>query len=273
MANKRMAVAGSSFICLGIVLLVSFLAPSLWPFIMIGIGGIFLFSAFLFRTGGLAIPGSLIGGLGVLFLGQTLTRNWASWLYAWPVVPGLVGMGLFTGNLLGMGGKKVRTVGLVWMGEALVVSAGLWFWYTFRLPGFSWAFILMGLGVMFAVAAILTGIGAKMIPGAIIGGLGALLYWQHMTGFWESWSYAWTLIPAFVGVGLITAQLLGMGGRAVRKVGIHLVGWSMLAFLTFGTFFAFGGRLTPFWPVLLVVFGAGIVVNALARRNPQTQTA
>ena len=34
-----------------------------------------------------------------------------------------------------------------------------------------------------------------------------MLYWQNQTGNWESWAYAWALIPGFVGVGTIVMGL------------------------------------------------------------------
>ncbi|MBN1583754.1 MAG: hypothetical protein JXA89_23815, partial [Anaerolineae bacterium] len=125
----------------------------------------------------------------------------------------------------------------------------------------TWPFILIGLGTMLLLAAALTGVAAKAIPGVIVGGLGWLLCWQNLTGAWASWAYAWALIPCFVGLGLVFANLLGMGNRPVRKVGWSLIDWSLVALAVFTLFFAFDGMLIRFWPVLLILLGAGVLVR------------
>lgn len=263
MKNKCLFLTGVTLIVLGLPWLFSM--PASWPLSMVGVGGIFLLAAMLYRLGALAIPGTLIGGLGMLLFGQNLTGWWASWLYVWPLVPGLVGLGLVTASMLGMPGRRVRRAGTVWFVQALLMVGLMWFLRMLVPFWFSWALILVGLGAMFIIAAVLTGVGAQAIPGVIIGGLGMLLYWQDMTGLWASWSYAWALIPGYAGAGLVLANLLGMGGLTVRKVGLQMMAWSGVTFLVFGFFFAFGGRLIRLWPLWLVVLGVWILQASLAR--------
>lgn len=70
-----------------------------WPFIIVGVGGLFLVAA-IAGTPALAIPGSIVGGIGLLLLWQNISGNWASWAYAWALIPGFVGVGQLLFNLL-----------------------------------------------------------------------------------------------------------------------------------------------------------------------------
>ena len=102
------------------------------------------------------------------------------------------------------------------------------------------------------------------VPACIVGGVGGLLYWQNLSGQWETWSYAWTLIPGFVGVGVIlsgilsgqTAQSLRDGGRTIMV--------SLVLFVVFGSLL--GGNLTGIvWPSLLIGAGILLLVGNLPR--------
>ncbi len=69
----------------------------LWPFFFVGLGLLFFVGMFLSgkSAGGLAIPGSIITMLGLLFLYQNTFNHWASWAYAWTLLaPTSVGIGL-----------------------------------------------------------------------------------------------------------------------------------------------------------------------------------
>lgn len=260
MKDKNLVRTGSLLIWIGLSALLGMsTSRSSWPLSVIAVGGVFLLAAMLYHIGGLAIPGTLLTGLGVILLGQNITGQWSSWLVVWPLVPGLVGLGLVAAKMLGMPGRHVLRAGLVWFGLSLLMVALMCFLKILLPFWFSWALILVGLGAMFVLAAPATGVPAQAIPGMIIGGTGVLLYWQNLTGLWASWSYAWALIPGFVGIGLALANLLGMGGRTVRQVGLHMMAWSGIAFLTFGLFFALNGMLIRYWPLVLIVGGVWIL--------------
>lgn len=70
-----------------------------WPFFLVGIGGLFLLGA-MAGSAPLAVPGTIVGGIGLLLAYQNATGNWASWSYVWTLIPGLVGLGLLLANLL-----------------------------------------------------------------------------------------------------------------------------------------------------------------------------
>jgi hypothetical protein len=70
----------------------------LWPLLILGFGLTF-FAGMLSggrgsESGFLAIPGSILSMLGVIFLFQVITGHWASWAYAWLLLaPTSIGIG------------------------------------------------------------------------------------------------------------------------------------------------------------------------------------
>ena len=98
----------------------------------------------------------------------------------------------------------------------ILVALGAWFLAVELSPAVrefaygraSWPWNVVGAGGLMLLAGLLTWTPGWAIPACIVGGIGGLLYWQNLTGEWGSWAWAWTLIPGFVGVGLILAGLL-----------------------------------------------------------------
>jgi hypothetical protein len=137
------------------------------------------------------------------------------------------------------------------------------------LPGlqlwFSWPWIIIGFGVVMLVIGSATGVPALAIPACIIGGMGGILYYQTITGDWDSWAYIWSLIPGFVGVGIVLSGLLGgEGGEAVRAGG-WLILISLVLFAAFGSLFGALGMMGDYWPVLLILLGLLLLVGPLLR--------
>jgi hypothetical protein len=95
-----------------------------------------------------------------------------------------------------------------------------------------WPFFLILPGVfMLALMAVLGRAGAGLaVPGCIVTTIGLLLLYQNTTGHWESWAYAWALIPAAVGAGL---YLLGLqtDDPGTRQTG------KLMAFISLAVFF------------------------------------
>jgi hypothetical protein len=132
-------------------------------------------------------------------------------------------------------------------------------------PSRNWPLIVIGVGLLMLVIGLLTGVPAMAVPACIIGGIGGLLYWQNFTGNWGSWSYVWTLIPGFVGVGIIISGLLSGQGRKALREGSGTILVSVVLFAIFG--FLMGG--TDFsglaWPILLIGVGVIVLVRSLFR--------
>jgi len=103
------------------------------------------------------------------------------------------------------------------------------------------------------------------VPACIVGGIGCLLYWQNATGNWESWAYAWTLIPGFLGVGILLAGLLEGRLRQSLDSGIFFIVISLVMFAIFGSFLGGLQIFGLYWPVLLILFGLWMLVRTLFR--------
>jgi hypothetical protein len=150
----------------------------------------------------------------------------------------------------------------------LLILAGAWFLAIQFVPGlrvwFSWPMIIVGVGVFLLVLGLLLGESGLAVPACIVGGIGGLLYWQNATGNWASWSYAWALIPGFVGVGTTLYGLLSGRGSEVRG-GLWLLLISAIMFAIAGSFFGALGMLGRYWPVLLILLGVIALVRGLFR--------
>ena len=156
-------------------------------------------------------------------------------------------------------------------GGVVLILLGIVFLVTQWVPGFrvwaSWPLVIVGVGLALLVIGLVLGAPGMAVPACIVGGIGALLYWQNVTGHWESWAYAWTLIPGFVGVGIILAGILGGGLRKALGGGLWLILISLVLFAIFGSFLGGLNLLGPYWPVLLIVLGLFILVERLVRRR------
>lgn len=146
------------------------------------------------------------------------------------------------------------------------VAPGLWSW----IDTFSWPLIVVAAGVLLLIIGVLTNSPGMAVPASIVGGIGLLLYWQNRTGDWASWSYAWALIPGFVGVGT-TLMGLWQGKWDEVRGGLWLILISAILFVVFGGFLGglFGGFgfVGKWWPVALIALGVLSLFDALAKRR------
>lgn len=67
-----------------------------WPLLVLLPGAAFLYFAVISDRGaaGLAVPGAIIGGTGLVLMYQNLTGHWESWAYVWTLYPVFLGMSL-----------------------------------------------------------------------------------------------------------------------------------------------------------------------------------
>lgn len=128
---------------------------------------------------------------------------------------------------------------------------------------YSWPLITLGIGLFLLLIGLLTGVPAMAIPACIVSGIGGLLYWQNVTGNWESWAYVWTLIPGFVGVGMVLSGLLGGETRKMFSGGGWLILISLILFIAFGSLFGRLGLVGRYWPVLLIALGLLMLTRPL----------
>jgi hypothetical protein len=155
-------VIGAMLLAIGVLSLVGqFIRPLnggvLWPVIVIGFGLAF-FVAMLFggrSFGPLAIPGSIITGIGLILFIQNFFGLWETWSYTWALIICAVGTGLFIYGSwsdipdLRRSGLKVAQVGLI-----LFLIFGIMFEVIFSISGVTlpinaifWPLMLVVLGV------------------------------------------------------------------------------------------------------------------------------
>jgi hypothetical protein len=120
---------------------------------------------------------------------------------------------------------------------------------------FTWPLIIVGVGMLILIFGVLSNVPGLAVPAAIVGGIGGLLFWQEATGNWESWAYAWALIPGFVGVGTLLMGLLEGGRADSLRAGAWLIVISLFLFVIFSSFLGGANLLGPYWPVLLILLG------------------
>jgi hypothetical protein len=131
---------------------------------------------------------------------------------------------------------------------------------------FTWPWIIIGVGIFLLVLGLLVSAPDTAIAACIVGGIGGLLLYQNQTGDWKSWSFAWTLIPGFVGVGMVLAWILG-GSRQTAREGLQSILVSIILFVIFAAIFGGLTWLGPYWPLLLVIVGLVIIVRPLFRKK------
>ncbi len=136
-----------------------------------------------------------------------------------------------------------------------------------------WPLFVMAPGLALLAWAFLGGKEATglAVPGSIVTMVGLILFTQNATGRFETWSYAWGLIVAAVGIGTWLWGTLAEREKEVHE-GIRTFMVGLGLFAGFGVFFEFvvniGGRSGWFgaWVVPLLLIAAGVAL--LWRRRP-----
>lgn len=154
---------------------------------------------------------------------------------------------------------------------AVLVALGLLFlvgqWFDFDVGSFAWPLFILVPGVLLLAGALFGGKNLLLlaIPGSIVSTIGLILFFQNLTGRFETWAYAWALIPAAVGVGMF---LMGSWGsdEASRQRGWNLILTGLGLFVAFGVFFEFfifGGApgLRVVGPLVLIALGVYLLMR------------
>lgn len=157
----------------------------------------------------------------------------------------------------------------------LLILLGGWFLVTQIYPPLksvlnietSWPLIVIGVGVFLLILGLIMRVPDMAVPACIVSGIGGILYWQFLTENWDSWTYAWALIPGFVGVGVILARLLGDNDQGAYREGLRLILISLILFVAFFLFLGEEGMFREYWPVLVILLGIWIFARALLRRK------
>jgi hypothetical protein len=162
--NKRAGITGGIIlIVLGVLFLASEIYPQVfnfwdWPFIIIGLGGVFLLWALLGGIGGLAVPGTILVGIGGILYYQNATNDWESWSYIWALIPSFVGIGVILSGIIDGKFKETISSGLVLIliSAILLFAFGAAFGLDPRITQY-WPVLLIILGIIALFKAILSG--------------------------------------------------------------------------------------------------------------------
>jgi hypothetical protein len=92
-----------------------------WPFWIIGPGLLFIVSGLISGEYGLIVPGTIISGVGCILYYQNYTGDWESWSYAWALIIGFVGVGVFFMHLLQGNVRKAIDEGVTSVITSLVM--------------------------------------------------------------------------------------------------------------------------------------------------------
>lgn len=158
----------------------------------------------------------------------------------------------------------------LWAG-VLLIGLGIIFllgqFFQFNVMRYLWPVFILVMGAAFFVGMVAGGrsMGALAVPGSVIVTIGLLLFFQNLFGVWGTWAYAWALLIAGAGVGLVIfgawSELpdLRRAGRVVITVGLIL-------FFVFGLLFELGASLLGMrspggavWAVLLILAGVYVL--------------
>lgn len=137
------------------------------------------------------------------------------------------------------------------------------------VPPFDWPMWVIIAGGIILLIGLAVGAPGMAVPACIVAGIGGILYYQNRTGDWASWAYAWTLIPGFIGVGVILSGLLeGKFPQALRE-GLGMMVASIVLFLVFAAAFGRLAILGPYRDYLLAagffLLGLWFIVRGLSR--------
>lgn len=163
-------------------------------------------------------------------------------------------------------GRSQLTLGVI------LILLGVWFLLDRTMPEFhslfgkytEWPMNMLLIGGAIFILALVLGQPGLSVPAAIVAGLGGIFYYQETSGNASSWSYMWTLIPGFIGVGTVLAGLLGENTGYNVKRGLNMMVISAVLFLVFSSFLGGWKLLGNYGPaILLILLGLWVLGSGL----------
>lgn len=155
----------------------------------------------------------------------------------------------------------------------ILILIGAWFLATKTVPSlaefsakyFQWPFTLMWIGALILIIGLMSGNPGMAVPALIVAGIGGIFYYNEAyAGGQSAWSYTWTFIPGFIGLGSILAGLLGENTRRNIVNGLNMLVTSVVLFLVFASFFGGLAILGDYIPaILLIALGIWLLARSL----------
>jgi hypothetical protein len=155
-SNAGSLIAGAILILFGLLALAGQVFRTIdwgafWPFIIVGFGGLFFVAMFAGgkQAAAFAIPGSIIGGIGLILLFQNITGRWESMSYFWTLIILFVGVGIYLMGWFGGDENQKRSgFGVMKVGFLLFLIFGAFFEMIFSSFGnLAFPILLILLGV------------------------------------------------------------------------------------------------------------------------------
>jgi peptidoglycan/LPS O-acetylase OafA/YrhL len=127
--NRSSLFLGLLLIAIGAWLVASRQIPSLQQFTenmtgatwTIAAGALILLIGLMTNSPGMAVPASIVAGVGGILYYQDQVNDYSSWAYMWTLIPGFVGAGSILAGLLGENTRRNLSGGL----RLIVISAVL----------------------------------------------------------------------------------------------------------------------------------------------------
>lgn len=163
-----------------------------------------------------------------------------------------------------------RTLAIV---GTVLIGVGLLFFGLNFIPGWTlamtWPVIFFVLAAGFFVPPFLfpsqrQWMAGLFIPGAVLLSLGIIFLYTTISLDWSAWAFAWLLIVAGVGLGLMLAGLYGNWGSGVVTVGVWMLLVNVALFALFGALFG-GPALKLAAPFVLTLAGIVLLIRAFRR--------
>ena len=166
--NRTNLVLGLLLILIGAWLVISRQVPAVqdwldsnwsWPMWTIAAGLIVFLIGLLTGAPGMAVPASIIAGIGGILYYQNQTGEYDTWSYMWALIPGFVGVGTILAGLLGENTRRNLTHGLnlIVISAVLFLVFGSFFGGLSILGDYGAAILLILLGVYVLVRGFVRG--------------------------------------------------------------------------------------------------------------------
>ena len=250
--NQTGIIIGVILVVIGVVSLIgnifkSWNMDNLWPLVIVGVGAAFLvFMALGDKSrSGLAVPGSILVGIGLLLYFMNLTDTWEAWSYCWALIMVFSGAGVW---ISGMRSDRpdLKKSGIDTMrgGFILFLVFAIIMEFIFSITGvhrqvniLAWAVLLAVLGLVLLVVRLLRlgkpeGAKADLFwPILMIGaGVTAALYQMGSIPSGNLWKLLnlWPLLLIVAGVGILSRNRAWVGAvlGLLVVVGILFIGFN-----------------------------------------------